>query len=130
MMNDVQPFVVQEFSLPGTARKIGDFADYTKDIDAGKGWELAKRTPLCDYSSVGGFRGPEFCSDAEANCPMLRELHPRRNIEYPPKKGEAVGNPGPTVSPTINATRSGGDRTLDAAIAIMIIVLIVSVWRR
>jgi hypothetical protein len=128
MMNDVQPFVVQEYSLPGTARKIGDFADYTKEIDAGKGWEFAKRTPLCEHTSVGGFRGPEFCSDAEANCPMLRELHPRRNIEYPPKKAE---NPeGPVVSPKITASHGGPDRALDVMIAALVIALIVSVWRR
>lgn len=70
-INDVNPFVTHDFSLPGGVRKTGDFGDFT-EVKIGGGIPEQKRSVYCDYG---------LCAESKTKCSMTRPLHPRRNID-------------------------------------------------
>lgn len=83
-INDLNPYVVRDFSLPGGIRQIPDFANHTKDVVRDTS-EIAreKLSPICDIASTSGDRTVDFCTGGrEPPCPLKRPLEPRRNIDY------------------------------------------------
>jgi hypothetical protein len=70
-INDVNPFVTYDFSLPGGVRQTGNFEDFT-EIRSEPGIENQKRSVYCDYG---------LCKESTSKCSLSRPLHPRRNID-------------------------------------------------
>jgi hypothetical protein len=70
-INDVNPFVSREFSLPGGVRQTGDFEDFT-EIRSENGIPAPVRSVYCDYG---------LCEESSSQCSLSRPLHPRRNID-------------------------------------------------
>jgi len=70
-INDVNPFVVHDFSLPGGVGQTGDFADFSQTREE-VGIQEAPKSVFCDYA---------LCMDATETCSLTRPLHPRRNID-------------------------------------------------
>ena len=70
-INDVNPFVVHDFSLPGGVRQTGDFEDFTEIRDE-PGIPERERSVYCDYG---------LCAESTSECSLSRPLHPRRNID-------------------------------------------------
>lgn len=70
-INDVNPFVTRDFSLPGGVRQTGDFADFT-GIRFEKGIPEPERSVYCDYG---------LCKEASSACSLSRPLYPKRNID-------------------------------------------------
>jgi hypothetical protein len=83
-INDVNPFVVHDFSLPGGVRQTPEFADHTKDVGVKRdGIKYEKLSPICDIAATMGDRTVDFCKGGrEPPCPLGRAVHPRRNIDY------------------------------------------------
>lgn len=88
-INDINPYVSRDFSLPGGVRQIPDFADHSEDLVATRRREapvLVVDEPLsvtCDIASTAGDRTVDFCSGGrEPPCPLARDVHPKRNIDY------------------------------------------------
>ncbi len=70
-IDDVNPFVAEEFSLPGGVRQTGDFDDFQEVVpDA---------SPFIDKKSV--FCETNACEDEREPCVILKGVHPRRNID-------------------------------------------------
>jgi len=81
-INDVNPFVSRDFSLPGGVRQLGDFADRNL-VKEKSGMEIQdEKSPYCDYARTGGWRTNELCAPPKANCADARPLYPQRNIDY------------------------------------------------
>lgn len=70
-MNDINPFVVHDFSLPGGVRQTGGFEDFTEIRDE-PGIPERQRSVYCDYG---------LCAESTSECSLSRPLHPRRNID-------------------------------------------------
>ena len=70
-INDVNPFVSRDFSLPGGVRQTGDFDDFT-EIRSENGIPAPERSVYCDYG---------LCTESTSQCSLSRPLHPRRNID-------------------------------------------------
>lgn len=80
-IDDINPFVVRDFSLPGGVRQTPDFADHAKDVHGKKDIEYKRLSPICDVAKTSGDKTVDFCTDK--GCPMPpKTLHPRRNIDY------------------------------------------------
>lgn len=83
-MNDVNPFVTHDFSLPGGVRQTGNFEDFV---------EVKPKTPQVEMKSV--FCDTGLCADEKEPCLVERTVHPRRNIDRgftntTPKKQEVI----------------------------------------
>ena len=70
-INDVNPFVSHDFSLPGSVRQTGDFEDFTEIRDE-NGTPEEKRSVYCEYG---------LCAESTDSCSLSRPVHPRRNID-------------------------------------------------
>ena len=71
-INDVNPFVIHDFSLPGSVRQTGDFANFS-EINTYSGLPEPEKSVFCDYG---------LCKDATSSCSINRNLQPKRNIDY------------------------------------------------
>ena len=70
-IDDINPFVQREFSLPGGVRQTGDFNDFQEVVpDA---------FPFNDEKSV--FCESNACESETEPCFILKNVHPRRNID-------------------------------------------------
>jgi len=70
-INDINPFVSQDFSLPGGVRQTGNFDDFTK-IREEAGIPEQKRSVYCDYG---------LCAKSDKAHSLSRPLYPIRNID-------------------------------------------------
>ena len=70
-INDVNPFVSHDFSLPGGVRQIEDFDNFT-EIRSESSIPEEVRSVYCDYG---------LCAESTSACSLSRPLHPRRNID-------------------------------------------------
>ena len=70
-IDDINPFVIRDFSLPGGVRQTGDFEDFT-EIQSEPGIPEQERSVYCDYG---------LCDDSPSGCSLSRPLHPKRNID-------------------------------------------------
>lgn len=70
-INDVNPFVTHDFSLPGGVRQSGDFENFT-EVRSENGIPAPERSVYCDYG---------LCDESTSKCSLSRPLHPRRNID-------------------------------------------------
>lgn len=77
-MNDINPFVMIDFSLPGSSGTPYMFSPYRKQQEEKEKPE--ERSIACDrHTKVGG---ANYCAELEPNCPMSRLLLPERIIQY------------------------------------------------
>lgn len=79
-MDDVNPFVKGDISLPGTVRHPGEYAKH-KPIEDVK-MMADYRSPMCDYGTTVGWGAPNMCKDVQGGrCHISRPLLPGRNID-------------------------------------------------
>ena len=70
-INDINPFVMHDFSLPGGVRQSGNFDDY-KEIAEDTEIPEAEKSVYCDYG---------LCKDESVSCSLSGPLQPQRNID-------------------------------------------------
>jgi hypothetical protein len=85
-INDVNPFVTHDFSLPGGVRQMGDFSDFV-EVRKGPGLPADKKSVFCNTG---------LCADEKKPCRINKVVRPKRNIDYgftrpEPKKVVTVG---------------------------------------
>ena len=90
-IDDVNPFVSRDFSLPGGVRQTGDFEDF-QEVRPVKKVE-ASGSVCCEY----GLCSTEKEGDSRTT---VENIHPRRNIDcgVAPKKIKSAPTPTVTVS--------------------------------
>jgi hypothetical protein len=71
-INDVNPFVTRDFSLPGGVRQTGDFEDFTE----------VKNTIDDDAVKKSVFCSTNLCKDETKPCLIKKRAQPHRNIDY------------------------------------------------
>jgi len=75
-IDDVNPFVTHDFSLPGGVRQTGDFEDFS-EMKQLKTIETDKKSVFCKTG---------LCKDQIEPDVLNREIHPRRNFSCPETK--------------------------------------------
>ena len=79
-INDFNPYVMGDFSLPGASRKPHDFDTHplpAMEID----FPVDEQSPLCDYGITAGDNTIDMCRRPKSNCSLSRPLIPGRNID-------------------------------------------------
>jgi hypothetical protein len=71
-INDVNPFVQRDFSLPGGVRQTGNFEDF-QEVPKSGGIPPVGKSIFC---TVG------LCAAEKKPCSINRNVQPRRNIDY------------------------------------------------
>lgn len=81
-INDINPFVSRDFSLPGGVRQQTEFADRSL-VKEKPGMEIQEeKSPYCEYGLTSGWRTNEMCRPQGTMCVDERPLYPERNIDY------------------------------------------------
>jgi hypothetical protein len=86
-IDDVNPFVTHDFSLPGGVRQSGEFESFSATIEPTicTSVHTDERSVYCDFG---------LCSTQESPEVFDRTVHPRRNIDSgftcPPSKKTSV----------------------------------------
>lgn len=73
-MNKLNPYVVFDFSLPGSVRQTPEFAEHGKEVHGTR--DVERKSPICDVASTSGDRTVDFCKGRP--CPVRDPLIPRR----------------------------------------------------
>ena len=126
-INDINPFVVHDFSLPGGVRQTPEFADYTKEVNTKSDIEYPKLSPICDIARTAGDKTIDFCTGGrEPACPLGRAVHPKRNIDYGWTRQEQKKRDKVQEVVKMNDTKT----LYGMIIFIIIVALVVSIVRR
>lgn len=79
-MNKLNPYVVFDFSLPGSVRQTPEFANHGKEVHGTR--DVERMSPICDVASTSGDRTIDFCKGGrEPPCPLNRPVYPRRRVD-------------------------------------------------
>lgn len=76
-INDINPFVMIDFSLPGSSAKPYEFSEYTPRKEAPGIFEKEEEVIACEVNPTG-----TFCQNRKPNCPMSRYVLPERIFQY------------------------------------------------
>jgi hypothetical protein len=104
-MNKLNPYVLFDFSLPGSVRQTPDFADHGREVHGGRDVErTSPLSPICDVASTSGDRTIDFCKGGrEPSCPLTRPAYPRRRIDTCAAKTSSTGRVRlPTTTKDVN----------------------------
>jgi len=92
LINDINPFVVKDFSLPGTWSDPYKFSPYKEPVEEDAQWDTPYKSPGCSMVALGD-KTVSFCNMPQeaVSCPMSRPLEPQQNFEpgmwnYYPKR--------------------------------------------
>jgi len=79
-MNKLNPYVVFDFSLPGSVRQTPEFTDHGKEVHATR--DVERRSPICAVASTSGDRTIDFCKGGrQPPCPLERPVYPRIRVD-------------------------------------------------
>ena len=79
-INDFNPYVMGDFSLPGASRKPQDFDRHPLPVQEKK-FPVEHRSPMCEYGITAGDQTIDMCRPSKPNCSLSRPLLPGRNID-------------------------------------------------
>lgn len=79
-INDFNPYVMGDFSLPGASRKPQEFDRHPLPVQEKK-FPVDHRSPICDYGITAGDQTIDMCRPPKPNCSLSRPLLPGRNID-------------------------------------------------
>ena len=79
-INDFNPYVMGDFSLPGASRKPQEFDRFPLPVQE-KTFPLDEKSPLCEYGITAGDKTVDMCRPTKPNCSLSRPLIPGRNID-------------------------------------------------
>lgn len=71
-INDVNPFVTHDFSLPGSVKQMSNFDDF-QEVPPSVGLPVKEKSVYCDYG---------LCAEEDEPCHINKSVQPHRNIDY------------------------------------------------
>lgn len=80
-INDFNPFVQGEFSLPGASRKPQEFDRHPLPRQVEEDPFASEQSVMCDYGITAGSKTIDMCRPTAPHCPLSRPLVPGRNID-------------------------------------------------
>lgn len=79
-INDFNPYVMGDFSLPGASRQPQAFDRHPLPRQESDQF-VDKESPICDYGITAGSKTIDMCRPPKPNCSLSRPLVPGRNID-------------------------------------------------
>ena len=79
-INNINPFVVNDFSLPGAKGERRNFEKFKSEGEIIM-QDIKEESPMCDSISSSGLGAVEMCSGMKNPCTLSRPLIPGRNID-------------------------------------------------
>ena len=79
-INDINPFVMYDFSLPGTLRKTPHFSDFYVPLTSGD-YEPEDESPICENASTAGDNTITMCKQGMRGVPEDTIIQPILNID-------------------------------------------------
>ena len=79
-INDFNPYVMGDFSLPGASRKPQEFDRHPLPVQE-KEIVLNEESPICSYGITAGDHTVDMCRPSKPNCPLSRPFYPGRSID-------------------------------------------------
>ena len=79
-INNINPFVVNDFSLPGAKGERRNFEKFKSEGEIIM-QDIKEESPMCDSISSSGWGAVEMCSGMKNPCTLSRPLIPGRNID-------------------------------------------------
>jgi hypothetical protein len=79
-INDFNPYVMGDFSLPGASRQPQAFDRHPLPRQESDPF-VHKESPICDYGITAGSKTIDMCRPSKPNCSLSRPLVPGRNID-------------------------------------------------
>lgn len=80
-INQVNPYVMRDFSLPGTVRRNERSLVYPKAEEGVAQFEVEEESPICSRAKTAGDLTIDYCTKKDSLCPMSRPFYPERNID-------------------------------------------------
>lgn len=81
-MDRVNPYVLGDFSLPGTVRRNERVKpNYKKIQEPLAQFEKEEESPICSHGITAGDLTIDYCKKKDSLCPMSRSFYPERNID-------------------------------------------------
>jgi hypothetical protein len=77
LINDINPFVEFDFSLPGAWSKPPQYATGKLSMDK-ETVDSDQTSPICDFGITSGNRTIDWCRRPPENCPLNRMWEPQR----------------------------------------------------
>ena len=119
-MNKLNPYVVFDFSLPGSVRQTPEFADHGKEVHGTR--DVERGSPICDVASTSGDRTIDFCKGGrQPPCPLNRPVYPRRRVDTCAPKKERE------VKVVDVETKTGRGKTT-LTVALLVLLLLIAAW--
>lgn len=89
--DNVNPFVLIDFSLPGERLSPHTFSD-DKLVPQKVNRPSEMTSPICDYGITAGDKTIDMCKPSKPNCPLKRPLYPMRNLDlgFTPMENNSV----------------------------------------
>ena len=115
-INDVNPFVQRDFSLPGGVRQTGNFEDF-QEVPKSGGIPPVGKSIFC---TVG------LCAAEKQPCRINRNVQPRRNIDY----GLGCGREREPERESVKSVASNKNTAIQLIIASILIALILLILVR
>lgn len=80
-INDFNPYVMGDFSLPGASRKPQEFDRHPLPQQMASDPFAARSSVMCEYGITAGDKTIDMCRPGTPNCPLSRPFVPGRNID-------------------------------------------------
>lgn len=81
-MDRVNPYVLVDFSFPGTVRRNERVRpNYKKAQEPIAQFDKEEESPMCSYGITAGDLTIDYCKKKDSLCPMSRPFYPERNID-------------------------------------------------
>lgn len=80
-INDYNPFVMCDMTLPGASRKPQEYDRHPLPRQISHDPFATEKSVICDYAITAGSKTIDMCRPPKPNCPISRPLIPGRNID-------------------------------------------------
>jgi len=80
-INDFNPFVMGDISLPGTSRQPQQFDRHPIPRQYKEMTVVTESSPICEYGITAGSKTIDMCHPTKPKCSLSRPLIPGRNID-------------------------------------------------
>ena len=117
-INDINPFVVNDFSLPGAKGERRNFEQFKSEGEIIME-DIKEKSPMCDTISSSGWGAVEMCSGLKNPCALSRPLIPGRNIDV-----------GFTEEVGTKYTKKKREKNINIIASVSILVILLLILRR
>ncbi len=119
-INDFNPFVMGDMSLPGASRQpqVFDRHPLPHQVEKEEATFSRDKSVMCDYGITAGSKTIDMCRPSEPNCPLSRPLLPGRNID----RGFTVGK---IVESVKHNTKVLAERTCGISLPMLVVIFLI-----